>query len=385
LDPNVTDEDGNLRASFKQFFSEGNIPVDLKLKDDDTALHCFARYGLPRFVRLLLTMGANINSQNCVGNTPVHVAVLGGHTSAFIVLAKYNPRTDIKNEDEETVRDIIEQHSDRKHYIKYLPKTTRNATQDTYSFINDVEPEYVISDEETFSTPNAETPKASETENQGKKDGKTQNMAEKRENKWKKDTESDDSGPDETLNSDEEIEVEEKVRTHITEYSLDKSYTKEERRNETNRIRAILREEKLDRKKLNHKKRKNKERKERREKLRSETEIERIKQEKLKKEKEEKEEKEKANQLENERQEKRDHVVKKLGKQLVNEIVKIITNQEKLEELFDNHRSRDEILQKNQQSTQLRQDLKELLHQLRIGSGDDEFNYEEVIEILRNI
>jgi len=136
---------------------------------------------------------------------------------------------------------------------------------------------------------------------------------------------------------------------------------------------------------LNHKKRKNKERKERREKLRSETEIERIKQEKLKKEKEEKEEKEKANQLENERQEKRDHVVKKLGKQLVNEIVKIITNQEKLEELFDNHRSRDEILQKNQQSTQLRQDLKELLHQLRIGSGDDEFNYEEVIEILRSI
>jgi len=160
LDPKTTDHNGQLRADFKQYISDNGIPYDLPIKDDNTALHSFARKGYPRFVRLLLSMKADVNVQNNEGNTPLHVAVSSGHTSVLKVIVKNNPRIDITNKAGETVRNIIEDHEDRHHYLKYLPKGPRNDTlsEDMIGLLNPVGPEEdSVSDEETFASPKNES------------------------------------------------------------------------------------------------------------------------------------------------------------------------------------------------------------------------------------
>lgn len=69
------------------FATIGNgMAPNLKTTDGDSILHCAARGGYPRIVRLLLQKGADASDRNAVGKTPLDLAQAGGHAEAASLL-----------------------------------------------------------------------------------------------------------------------------------------------------------------------------------------------------------------------------------------------------------------------------------------------------------
>jgi len=195
----------------------------------------------------MLHLGADVNLQNSMGHTPLHLAVLHGHTSVLKKLVKKNPRTDLKSNDGETALDIINEYDDRKIYEKYLPKTHQYSdTNEVFSILKSPEPEEdSVSDEETFSSskkedpPKLQTPEKSTDDDKKsekkteKSDEKTKKSEKKTEKKKKSDSDSEnnnsseDSGTplEELLNSEEELELDEKVLAYMKNFSKKKNLT----------------------------------------------------------------------------------------------------------------------------------------------------------------
>jgi ankyrin repeat protein len=69
------------------FATIGNgMAVNLATTDGDTILHCAARAGYPRVVRLLLQKGADASARNAAGQSPLDIAQSGGHAEAAALL-----------------------------------------------------------------------------------------------------------------------------------------------------------------------------------------------------------------------------------------------------------------------------------------------------------
>ena len=69
------------------FATIGNgMPVNVATTDGDAILHCAARAGYPRVVRLLLQKGADAAAGNPAGQTPLDLAQIGGHAEAAALL-----------------------------------------------------------------------------------------------------------------------------------------------------------------------------------------------------------------------------------------------------------------------------------------------------------
>lgn len=62
------------------------IAPNLKTTDGDSILHCAARAGYPRTVRLLLQKGADASEKNAAGKSPVDLARESGHAEAVTLL-----------------------------------------------------------------------------------------------------------------------------------------------------------------------------------------------------------------------------------------------------------------------------------------------------------
>jgi len=151
-------------------------------------------------------------------------------------LRKKNPRIDIKNNEGETVRNIIEDHSDRRHYLKYLPKAPRNESDDVDGLLNTVEPEEDISDEETIEQPKKETLGYVEEKNsEDKKEKVPKKESKKKEKKKNSDSDADleklsRSDSEVSLDSEEELEVDEKVLTYMRNYAKKITHAKSEKK-----------------------------------------------------------------------------------------------------------------------------------------------------------
>jgi len=69
------------------FATIGNgMLVSISTTDGDSILHCAARAGYPRVVRLLLQKGADASARNAAGQTPLDCALSGGHAEAAALL-----------------------------------------------------------------------------------------------------------------------------------------------------------------------------------------------------------------------------------------------------------------------------------------------------------
>ena len=76
-----------LEAEDMAFAMVGNgLDPNLKTTNGDTILHCAARTGYPRVIRLLLQKGADVNARNSAGETAAEIARAAGKTEAWDVL-----------------------------------------------------------------------------------------------------------------------------------------------------------------------------------------------------------------------------------------------------------------------------------------------------------
>jgi len=183
----------------------------------------------------------------------------------------------------------------------------------------------------------------------------------------------------ENLTPADNEEILSEVNKHMKRYAKE-DHTETERFNEKARISQILKDQKIDEKRERYKneqlkisllkiEEKDKRRKERREM-------------KAKKEEENNIAKEKEITRVQKKQEKKkiENFLTKFGEKVVNTFEKASI----MDELRDkNKQRREKLTEKNQQTVNFLRELRELLHKLRAGVGDDEFNYKEVREILR--
>jgi len=115
------DNNPRLRNDFKQFINdnEKKVMLDLPYADGNTALHSFAEKGFPKFAKMILEMGADVNIQNDQGSTPLHLAVISGQSFIVQEILKRKPQLDKRDEKNQTVVDIMEKYRDG--YLKLLP------------------------------------------------------------------------------------------------------------------------------------------------------------------------------------------------------------------------------------------------------------------------
>ena len=96
----------------EDFRSYAELPTDSLISSNtrsasgETPLHWMAILGDAPALRLLLTAGAELNSQDDSGNTPMHAAVQTRQAAAVAVLFEAGARLDIPNLDGLTVLDI---------------------------------------------------------------------------------------------------------------------------------------------------------------------------------------------------------------------------------------------------------------------------------------
>ena len=76
---------------------EAGMPVDIYDGEDRNALIRAARNNQTDVVRYLLNNGANVNKQDRLGNTALHVAFVSNSTDAMRILLQHGARKDIKN------------------------------------------------------------------------------------------------------------------------------------------------------------------------------------------------------------------------------------------------------------------------------------------------
>ncbi len=78
-------------------------------KNGNSFLHMAVLGGYDELVRYLLDKKSNINLKNYDGNTPLHLALLNKEQNENIIdiLMEYNPRLDIKNNNNEIAFDLF--------------------------------------------------------------------------------------------------------------------------------------------------------------------------------------------------------------------------------------------------------------------------------------
>jgi len=339
--------------------------LDLQYKDGSTALHAFAEKGFPRFTRMIIEMGADVNIQNDHGNTPLHLAVTAGHSLVVREILKRNPQLDKKDKHENTVVDIIKEH--RKEYLQFLP--TEIHSDQLFGLLNEVSPvEETLSDDDDVSE--IETESGTKKENSD-----TQQDKNKRKEEEKKKIEIEESSESESLDSEEELKIEKKAIKKMKNLT---DTSPVEQQKEKQRIMSVLRNIKMEEKKLKSKERK----------LLKKREQMKKKDEEEQKDTNRKKEEQERNEREKDRK-KRKLEMKKLKHVVVTTVVDAIgefENEVKTEIFLKNWlEKRQESHLKNQRSAQMLGRLRELLNHLRQGIGDDEFNYKEVVDILRNL
>jgi len=103
----VVDKNKKLQEEFREFFKKNDIPVDLEMKPGKAALHYMTQMGCPRFVRILLELGADVTRYSN-DNHPLIIAAEEGFVTVFKILAKKKYNKVIIDE----VRDIVEKSED---------------------------------------------------------------------------------------------------------------------------------------------------------------------------------------------------------------------------------------------------------------------------------
>jgi len=199
------------------------------MTDKNTTLHKFAQRGFHKFVNLALEMGANINAQNSLGNTPLHLAVLGGHTSVIKEIAKRNTaRIDINNNEGDTVCAIIQTNNDKQHYLKYLPPGKSNDR----NFLRIPKEDSSQSDEDGKGEKNKQEPKM-------KRRPILNNSSSSSESLEELGSIHSEDLENIVLETSEIIEIENQHLEHMKKYSME-NHTNEENKVENERIRQVL-------------------------------------------------------------------------------------------------------------------------------------------------
>lgn len=95
-------------AGFDDVRAALDCGADIETKDDDggTPLHWAAGFGEPSVVTVLLDYGANIEAKDDSGRTPLHRAALFGEPSVVIVLLDRGANVYAQNNDGETPLDV---------------------------------------------------------------------------------------------------------------------------------------------------------------------------------------------------------------------------------------------------------------------------------------
>jgi ankyrin repeat protein len=105
----------------KKLISKG-ADVDSKNNDGNTPLHLAAIYGTPEIVANLISKGADVDSKNNNGNTPLHLAAIHGTPEIVANLIEKRARVDSKNNNESTPLHLCWYNEDEEHGVKIAEK-----------------------------------------------------------------------------------------------------------------------------------------------------------------------------------------------------------------------------------------------------------------------